>query len=65
MMGGGAVVIFILYSIFDATIFVWLVAKDVGTDGSFLFFLDNLAVSAQGFRRGANRVRKVRLCTVF
>ena len=25
------------------------------------FPLDNLAVSAQGFRRGANRVRKVRL----
>jgi vesicle-associated membrane protein 4 len=23
-----------------------------------LYFLDNLAVSAQGFRRGANRVRK-------
>lgn len=38
-----------------------LVVKDIATDTWWVFFLDNLAVSAQGFRRGANRVRKVRL----
>ena len=43
---------------------VWLEVKHrTNRISSFLFPPDNLAVSAQGFRRGANRVRKV--CSLY